>query len=336
MTKTLPWQQQIGRQRDWVWRGWQTRYTYQRSLSGEPASPLLLLHGFGASIGHWRHNFADLSQQRTVYALDLLGFGASEKASANYHISLWVAQVYDFWQTFIGQPVVLVGNSLGSSVGLAIAAAHPDMVAGLVMINLPDFSLLESPAWLQPMTKILGVGLRPVIALVEALLTAPPIFSPLFRLIRHPTLVRSWAKQAYASAPAVTDELVEILASPAYDRGAESTFRQMVKTLVHTKPIVRYSARTVLPTLEIPLLLIWGQQDNCVPPKLAPLCVKLNPKIKLVELDQAGHCPHDECPDRVNQLILAWLEEWSANSLDAWSPKLGENVAAPQRLPKPV
>ena len=55
----------------------------------------------------------------TVYALDMLGFGASEKASANYSIELWVEQVYDFWKAFIRQPVVLVGNSNGSLISLS-------------------------------------------------------------------------------------------------------------------------------------------------------------------------------------------------------------------------
>ncbi len=333
VTETLPWQQRVGSQRDWVWRGWQTRYTYVRGAGGESAAPLLLVHGFGASIGNWRHNVADLSQQRTVYALDLLGFGASQKAPANYHIPLWVAQVYDFWQTFIREPVVLVGNSLGSAVCLTIAAAHPDMVAGLVMINLPDFSLLQLPAWLRPVTQVIGLGLRPVIALTTTLITVPLIFLPLFRLIRQPYVVRQWAKPAYASKHAVTDELVDIMANPAYDHNAGNTLRRMVKTLVHTQP-VRYSARTVLPNLQLPMLLIWGRQDNCVPPQLAPLCVQLNPKIKLIELDQAGHCPHEECPEQVNRLILEWLTEAETDHSPPSPLKLGENIAAPQPLPE--
>jgi pimeloyl-ACP methyl ester carboxylesterase len=331
VAKSLPWQQRIGSQRDWVWRGWQTRYTYVRATAIEAGPPLLLVHGFGASIGHWRHNLADLSQHHTVYALDLLGFGASQKAAETYQTTLWLDQIYDFWRTFIGQPIVLVGNSLGSSVCLAIAAAHPEMVAGLVMLNLPDFSLLRSPAWLAPIAQAVGIGLRPVIALAEGLLTAPPIFLPLFQLLRQPAVVRGWAKQAYTSNLAVTDELIEILASPAYDQNAGPALRQMVKTLIHVKPVVRYSARSVLPNLQLPMLLIWGQQDNCVPPKLGPLCVELNSQIKLVALDQAGHCPHDECPERVNQLILDWLIEGVAPSYFA---KSGENIEAPQPLPE--
>jgi pimeloyl-ACP methyl ester carboxylesterase len=287
-----------------------------RSVDAHSAPPLLLLHGFGASIGHWRHNIPVLSQHHTVYALDLLGFGASQKVITPYHTALWVEQVYDFWKLFIGRPIVVVGNSLGSSVALAIASAHPEMMAGLVMINLPDFSLLQAPAWVQPMMRILGVGLRPVIGLAEAIFTAPPIFLPCFQILRRPQIVRGWATQAYVNPQAITPELVDILATPAYDHGAGDALRTMVKTLVHTKPVVRYSARAVLPGLKLPMLLIWGKQDNCVPPKLAALCTQLNPTIELIELDDAGHCPQDECPDRVNSLILKWLTARGIGALD--------------------
>ena len=83
-TQSLHWQQQIGSQRDWFWRGWKVRYTYQRpaKVSESKNPPIILLHGFGASIGHWRYNIKPLSQNHTVYALDLLGFGASKKAVA--------------------------------------------------------------------------------------------------------------------------------------------------------------------------------------------------------------------------------------------------------------
>jgi pimeloyl-ACP methyl ester carboxylesterase len=141
----IHWQERIGNQRDWVWRGWQTRYTYIRpGQNHQKATPLILLHGFGASIGHWRHNLEVLGTQHTVYALDMLGFGASEKAPANYSVQLWVEQVYDFWKTFIRQPVVLIGNSTGSLISLAAAATHPDMVEGVVMMSLPDPTLENS------------------------------------------------------------------------------------------------------------------------------------------------------------------------------------------------
>ncbi len=298
VTNSVDWQQRVGSQRDWVWRGWQTRYTYFRPFQNDPdlTIPVMLLHGFGASIGHWRHNLEVLGEHHTVYALDMLGFGASRKASANYKIDLWVDQVYEFWQTFIQQPMVLVGNSIGSLVCLAAAAAHPDMVRGIAMINLPDLSLREEamPRWL-----------RPVVFSIESLFASPVVLKSLFYVVRRPPVVRKWVGMAYANPATVTAELVEILTGPAQDRGAAATFSALFKAMTSTEFGPRVKA--VLPTLDIPLLLMWGRQDRMVPPSLARQFVELNPNLELVELDNAGHCPHDECPDQVNQILLDWI-----------------------------
>lgn len=298
MTTSVSWQQRIGSQRDWVWRGWQTRYTYFRSVQTDNAlsTPVMLLHGFGTSIGHWRHNLEVLGQQHTVYALDMLGFGASRKACADYKIDLWVDQVYEFWQTFIRQPMVLVGNSIGSLVCLAAAAAHPEMVKGIILINLPDLSLREEamPGWL-----------RPIVSTVEGLVASPILLKTLFHVVRRPPVVRKWAGLAYASPVAVTAELVEILTGPAQDRGAAATFSALFRAMTSTNFGPR--VKTILPTLDIPMLLMWGRKDRMIPPKLARQFVELNPNLELIELDDAGHCPHDEQPEQVNQILLDWL-----------------------------
>lgn len=300
---SLPWQQRIGNQRDWVWHGWRVRYTYFRAEVEPAAPPILLLHGFGASIGHWRHNLTVLGQHHTVYALDLLGFGASEKAAANYSLDLWVEQVYDFWRTFIRHPVVLVGNSLGSLVSMVVAAQHPEMVRGVVMLNLPDSSVLEAPPWLKPAIATVGPLVRPLAALVKGIFTTPPIFIPFFRLLRHPSIIRNWAKLAYASPEAITDELIEILSVPAADRRAARALRAMVRG--RTQSGNDYRATVLLPTLQIPILMMWGLRDRMVPP-LGEFFCKYNANIQLIEIEQAGHCLHDECPERVNQEILTW------------------------------
>jgi len=298
VTISVPWQQRVGSQRDWVWRGWQTRYTYFRAPQtvNEPTTPIMLLHGFGASIGHWRHNLEVLGQYHTVYALDMLGFGASRKAAANYKIELWVDQVYEFWQTFIRQPMVLVGNSIGSLVCLAAAAAHPDMVKGIALINLPDFSLEEEmiPSWLQP-----------VVSTVKSLVASPVVLKSLFYVVRRPPVLRKWAGRAYANPTAVTAELLEILTVPAQDRGAAAAFSALFKAM--TSAGFGPKVKTILPTLNIPMLLMWGRQDRMIPPYLAHQFAALNPKLELVEIDNAGHCPQDECPERVNQILLDWL-----------------------------
>ncbi|MBW4521258.1 MAG: alpha/beta fold hydrolase [Scytolyngbya sp. HA4215-MV1] len=302
MDTSLHWQQRVGNQRDWVWRGWQTRYTYLRSAQPlENETPLILLHGFGASIGHWRHNLTALAQHHPVYALDLLGFGASEKAIANYDAMLWVEQVYDFWQAFIRKPVVLVGNSIGSLVSLAIAATYPEMVQGVVMISLPDPSVRE---------EAIPALIRPLVIGIERMFTSPLLLRALFPIVRRPQVVRPWAAIAYANSQAVTDELVEILAGPAQDRGSAQAFCTILKAMTSSEFGPR--VKTVLQTLDIPLLLLWGKQDRMIPKQLArpSQYLSYNSRLKLVELEDAGHCPHDECPERVNQEILEWMASW--------------------------
>ncbi len=308
---SLPVQQRLGTQRDWIWRGWQTRYTCVRSAVSS-STPLLLLHGFGGSIGHWRHNLPELGQHHTVYALDLLGFGASEKVTASFGIELWVEQVYDFWRSLVNQPVILVGNSIGSLVALAAAAAHPEMVSGIVMLNLPDASVLELPPLVSKAIALLNPLTRSTLALTKRIVTSPLIFDVVFWLARHPQSIRLfWARQAYAGKIAVTDELVDIFSTPAYDRNAVKALRAMVRSA--GKPTRDYRAKTVLPTLTIPILLFWGLKDVMVPPQLAKLFVKYNPNLKLVEIENAGHCPHDECPEIVNQEILNWINSWTGD-----------------------
>lgn len=267
---------------------------------------MLLLHGFGASIGHWRFNVSVFAQQRTVYALDLLGFGASEKVSTDYLVTLWVEQVHDFWQTYIRTPIILVGNSLGSLVSLTAAALYPEMVAGLAMLTLPDTSVLENPSWVKPAIAPLKLALNPLAMLAKAVFTSPPVFNPFFRFIRQPQIIRSWVKKAYIDTTSVEDDLVDILSSPAYDQGAADALRAMVNTM-SKRNVPQHTAKEMLPQLTIPMLLVWGQQDIMIPPKLGPLFAHCNPRIQLVELANAGHCPHDECPDRLNPIILDWL-----------------------------
>jgi len=300
------WQQRIGSQRDWVWRGWQTRYTYIRPKKQLPETkPILLLHGFGTSIGHWRQNLSVLGESHTVYAIDMLGFGASEKAAANYQITLWVEQVYDFWRTFIRHPVILVGNSIGSLVSLAAAASHPEMVQGVVMLSLPDPSLEE---------EVIPAALRPVVQTIKSLVASPLILKTAFRLINRPSIVRRWASIAYANPTAVTDELVDILIGPAQDRGSAQAFYATIKAISSANGI---SVKKLLPSVEVPMLLIWGEQDRMVPPKLAQKFIAYNPQVQLLQLKNAGHCPHDECPEEVNLAILNWINSFLQTASDS-------------------
>jgi pimeloyl-ACP methyl ester carboxylesterase len=104
----------------------------------------------------------------------------------------------------------------------------------------------------------------------------------------------------------VDGELMDILGLPPYDRGSRQALRAMTRFVANVSE--PYRARQALPRLTIPMLLLWGKQDNFVPPMIGPKVAALNPRIQLVELDNAGHCPQDECSEVVNRLLLDWLE----------------------------
>lgn len=292
------WQQRIGQQRDWSWRGWQVRYSFWRSPPNLDNStpPLILIHGFGASIEHWRKNIPVLGEYQTIYAIDLLGFGGSRKAATAYTVDLWVEQIHDFWQAFIGQPAVLVGNSIGSLVCLGASAAYPQMSAGVVLLSVPDVASRQ---------EVLPKRLLPIIRTMEKLFASPLLLRPLFSLLRRPDIIRKWAGIAYCDQTQVDGELVEIIATPPQDEGSPRTFCLLCRAV--NEPHFAPSAQTILQNLSIPILLIWGLGDRMVPPLLAPRLAQLNPRIQLVELEQVGHCPHDEAPEQFNSILLQWL-----------------------------
>ena len=267
-------------------------------------APILFIHGFGASIDHWRKNLGYFSGDRAAYAIDLVGFGASEKIERAFQIDFWVEQLYAFWQDFLGEPVILAGNSIGSLVAMACAATYPEMSQGLVLINLPDTTLRE---------EMIPQGIRPVLTKIEQLFTAPILLKPLFYLLRSPKVIRSWAGLAYHDRNAVNDELVEILTTPAQDRGAANTFVALFKSMPQSS--FGPSAKLTLPKLKIPVLMLWGECDRMVMPSLAETFVGYNHRIELKMLPDAGHCPHDEIPDTVNALIQDWLIEQRLSSL---------------------
>ncbi|HEY9771451.1 MAG TPA: alpha/beta fold hydrolase [Coleofasciculaceae cyanobacterium] len=306
MTIYQAWQERVGNQRDWVWRGWQTRYSYLRAkknLASSVYPPIIFIHGFGASIEHWRHNLPVIAQKHTVYAIDLLGFGASRKADIDYSAALWTEQVHDFWQTFISTPVILVGNSIGSLVALNTTATYPEMVRGLVMISLPDVSVRED--MLPPL-------MSPLVTAIENLFASPLLIKSILKLVRRPKIIRKWAAIAYPNKEAVTDELVEILSSPAYDRGSEQTLFRLSRSI--RKASFAKSVRDLVPQIEVPMLLVWGLQDKMIPARQAKAIASLNTRLKLIELENAGHCPHDEYPEIFNSLLLDWLQSLCRSS----------------------
>jgi pimeloyl-ACP methyl ester carboxylesterase len=293
-----PWKSQLGAQRDWFWRGWRIRYTVIRPAQTSSSSlmPILLIHGFGSALTQWHANLEPLSEQHPVYAIDLLGFGASEKGAAHYNVPLWADLVHDFWATVVQTPMILIGHSLGALVAATATAQYPDMVQGLVMITLPATRQELLPArWLQPLVSNL-----------EGLFASPLLIGLIFKIARQPGFIRAVLRRIYVNRDCVTDNLVASFVLPTGDRGSAQTLCRLTRATTQTN--YSPSRKKLLTTIGQPMLLIWGQNDNVVPISQAESLAKLNPQITVATILGAGHCPYDEQNQIVNATVLNWID----------------------------
>ncbi|MEM6252345.1 MAG: alpha/beta fold hydrolase [Cyanobacteria bacterium P01_D01_bin.156] len=291
----------LGHQRLWYWRGWRVRYTYW--MPDDPAAqqnpPMLLIHGFGASLEQWRSNLGTWGQKRPVYALDLLGFGHSQKAAVLLGADVWQTQVYDFWQACIGQPVVLVGHSLGALVALTANAKHPSMVKQLILLTLPLAREELVSGWLDQLSRR-----------VERLFATPILLRPLFALVRQPGFIRKALTNIYQNPERVDHKLVDLFVRPTLERGAARTLCYLVKS--RTRSDFSEVTADLLRQVSTPILLLWGSRDRILPLAWARQILALNPQIAYQEIDGAGHCLYDEVPTVLDEVIQAWLGETDA------------------------
>jgi pimeloyl-ACP methyl ester carboxylesterase len=279
----------------WTWQGEQIQY----AVMGE-GKPILLIHGFGASIGHWKKNIPVLAHQGyRVFAIDLLGFGGSAKPNRDYTLELWQAQIKDFWEEHIQEPTVFIGNSIGGLIALILIANFPEIAAGGVLINCAG-GLNHRP-------DELTLPLRLVMGMFTKLVSSPITGKFIFDNIRQKKRIRNTLYQVYRDRAAVTDELVEMLYAPSCDAGAQQVFASVLTAPPGVQPT------ELLPKLQRPLLVLWGEEDPWTPIQGAKIYQDLgvnNPNIKFYPVPNAGHCPHDEKPEIVNGLILNWLSSF--------------------------
>jgi pimeloyl-ACP methyl ester carboxylesterase len=294
----------------WSWQGQSISYVTRPSALPEAtgALPALLIHGFGACKEHWRHNLPALAGRRPVYAIDLVGFGASSKPPSRledepedglalrYGIDLWADQVAAFVREVVGTPVQLVGNSIGGVVALAAAARLGDDARQVILIDCAQRSLDDRRLSEQPPLRRIG---RP---LLKRLVRQRWLTGRLFRWVANPAVIRRVLGAAYPSGAGIDDQLVQLLLTPARSPGAEESFRGFINLFRDRL------APDLLAELPGPVRLLWGEADPWEPVAEARRWAEAFASIRdLRILGGLGHCPHDENPSRVNPVLEEWL-----------------------------
>lgn len=279
----------------WTWRNFDICYQAQ----GQSGPAVVLIHGFGASWGHWRKNIPALAQTCRVYAIDLIGFGASAKPTPgkgiDYTFETWGQQIADFCREMVGGPAYLIGNSIGCIVAMQAAVDHPDTVLAVALLDC-SLRLLHNRRRAQlPWHRRFGA---PVLQQILAIRWLGHSF---FRTIAKPKTVRKILQQAYGRPEAVDDELVDLLMVPASDPGAADVFIAFTRYSQGPLP------EDLLERLPCPAILLWGTADPWEPIALGQELAKFAAVQQFIPLEGVGHCPQDEAPELVNPILQDWL-----------------------------
>ena len=274
------------------WRG--RRIAFTRRGSGPP---ILLIHGIHAAAWsyEWHDNVDYLARHNTVFTIDLLGFGRSDRPAIRYSARLYISLISDFVHQVIGAPCVLVATSLSAAYAIALGARDPERFPALALI---------APTGLVRLNESAGVTNEAGRLAVEA----PILGTAMFNGLVSRRSIRYYLEKTYADDSIVTDDLVDIYYWTAHQRGARHAPAAFISG--HLNIDVRHALRR----LTQPTLLIWGEEGAAAPIEEYRGFRAVKPDMELSVLTPAGDLPHDERPDDFNVILSTWLTRLSLSS----------------------
>jgi pimeloyl-ACP methyl ester carboxylesterase len=267
----------------------QIRISYE--VHGKGNSPLVFLHGFGASVETWRDVQSRLAHGNKLYLLDLKGFGLSSKPDdGKYSLQDQADVVLAFIKSQNLHNVTLVGNSYGGAVCLYTywkdRSAHDEG-------SIRRLILIDAAAYVRPLPLFIDILRRPVINWVVMNLVPAEMIATvvLFQLFHDP------ARLSYERIA----RHAEFFDQP----GSYNSFVECAKQLIPANPD---SVTAFIKTIEVPTLILWGADDPVIPVEDA---YRLHQDIRtsrLVILPHCGHIPHEEAPEESLEAILNFLD----------------------------
>ncbi|MDW7739342.1 MAG: alpha/beta hydrolase [Bacillota bacterium] len=253
----------------------------------EQAEKILLIHGFGASTFSWRFTAPYLEEHGyTVIASDLPGFGLSERKAGLDHTSEARAEL--MWELLDKicpeSKWHLVGHSMGGAVVTAMALQEPDRVESLTLVAGAVFGAENK--------------------FIQTLFRYPPSGRWVKVLATHMILRENRIKELLASAygrEPVSDE-VEGYFQPVTVEKSEEVFADLMKTGIT-------SMADRVEEVELPVLLVWGEEDAWVPLEQGRKLVDKFPRADLVIIPEEGHVPMETSPVIFNEILLIFISE---------------------------
>ena len=263
------------------------RLAVQESGKGKP---IVLIHGLGTSSYTWNKIMPELARTNRVIAIDLKGFGKSDKPlDGNYSIFDQARLIEDTIRENNLSGVTLIGHSYGGAVALAVALAQMenggDRVERLV--------LLDSVAYRQPMPFFFQVLRTPVIGEIGMALIPPEVQA------EHALTI------AYYNGRKVPGEAVQHYAQPLHTEGGRHALFHTINSL---EPDNAEAIAARYRNLKLPALVLWCDHDRIVPIKFGERLAGDLPNAQLEVIRSCGHLPHEEQPGETVQAIQRFME----------------------------
>ena len=249
------------------------------------ATPIVLIHGTGASLHTWDGWTSTLKHQRRVIRFDLPGFGLTgPEPQNNYTIENYTDYLVKLLDTLGIPKAIVAGNSLGGYIAWATAIRYPDRVSRLVLVDASGYPYQAESV---PIAFKLSQN-----ALAKILLKN---FIPKF-------IVRSSIENVYGDPSLVSDDLVDRYYQLALREGNRAAISER---FTQTQP---GDLRFKLGELTIPTLLLWGGKDKLIPLHVGKQFKKDILHSTLVVFDELGHVPHEEAPETTLSPVLAFID----------------------------
>jgi pimeloyl-ACP methyl ester carboxylesterase len=249
--------------------------------------PIVCVHGLSGNWQNFLENIPRVGRERRVLALDLPGFGESEKPADRITMSGYGRTVDDLCEQLDLGEVVLVGNSMGGFVAAETAIQFPARVERLVLVSaagITSTDLYRAPAMAWGRAAMLA-GSRSAAEKRMAILRPRLRHLVFSTIVRHPSLI-------------ATEMLWEISLG-----AGRSSFRAALEA------ILDYDFRDRLPDVRCPALIVWGEEDMLVPVADADEYERHIPQARKVVFEDTGHMAMVERPPTFNKCLLEFVSE---------------------------
>jgi len=248
---------------------------------------LLLIHGFGNSLQSFRELAPRLADCCHVIAIDMPGYGLSDKpVNFDYHNGPQAKVLIAAAKEIGLQRVIYVGHSLGGAVALQAAVLDPN-ARGLVLLN----------------PGIIRTGVPKIVQI-----TLPPLPRMSAKMFASRDFRGNFLKQSYADPSIVTEKVIDDVMLGARAEGYMAGMTSLMKQYREGEEIA------LAPQVKVPTLIPWGDRDKNKPLSEADELQAMIPGSRLVHFANAGHYVHEESAEGVAQAIKLWLQETVASA----------------------